>query len=114
MDELLTDVGAEWLVAGLSALLLVGSLAALALTQGRLAALIGARTTVALVALGPLIYALWWLDAALISTLGFDTLLRVAVEALIFVVIGLAAGLWLRGDRRARPQTPVSPPPKTD
>jgi hypothetical protein len=114
MDELITDAGAEWLVAGLAALLLAGSLAALALTRGRLVTLIGARTTVALVALGPLIYALWWLDAALISALGFDTLIRVAVEALIFVVIGLAAGFWLRGDRRPRSPDPVPPPPDAD
>jgi hypothetical protein len=114
MDELITDAGAEWLMAGLSALLLVGSLAALVLTRGRLAALIGGRTTVALVALGPLVYALWWLDAALIGALGFDTLLRVAVEGLIFAAIGLTAGLWLRGDRRTRPDTPGPPPSETE
>lgn len=100
MDELITDAQAEWLVAGVAAALLVAALGWFLAARDLMRSALGRRGTSLALAAGPIIYLLWLLDGALIHWLGFDTLLRVGVEAGIFVALGLSAGLWLRGETR--------------
>jgi hypothetical protein len=99
MDELITPSQAEILFAGLAlALLLVGISAAFAarrVVEDR----IGRRGLIFLIASGPLLYALWRLDALLIGLIGFDTLLRLVVELAALLGLGVLLGLWLRGER---------------
>jgi hypothetical protein len=100
MDELINDTQAEWLVAIVSVAILFGAMGWFALARSSMRGRLGRRGTLAALATGPLIYLLWRLDALLIAWLGFDTLKRVGVEVAIFVALGLAIGLWLRGDAR--------------
>lgn len=101
MDELITDAQAEWLVAIAAAVLLVASLVALAVGGAKWRAWTGPRGLILSIAAGPILYALWRVDALLIDGLGFDTLLRAVVELVGAIVIGLGIGFWLRGQRRA-------------
>ncbi|NUP90133.1 MAG: hypothetical protein HUU25_09965 [Candidatus Sumerlaeia bacterium] len=100
MDEMVTDAQAEWIMAvGCGALFFATLVARLAGGE-RCVAWTGRRTALGLIALGPLIYTMWRVDAVLIEVMGFDRLLRLAVEAAAAVVLGLGLGLWMRGDQR--------------
>ena len=100
MDELISDRQAEWLVAIVAAMLLVTALGLWIGAREWMRRALGRRGALAALASGPLVYGLWRMDAYFIQILGFDTLKRVGVEAAIFLGLGIALGLWLRGDSR--------------
>lgn len=100
MEELINPVQAEWLVALISATLLVAGAVARGVGRDRWVSRVGRRGAILGVAAGPALYLLWQIDAALISLMGFDSLRRAIVEGAIFAALGLALGAWLRMAKR--------------
>ncbi len=61
------------------------------------------RLAIALAVAGPLALGAWFLQALLIETFGFDSLLTVALLFMTTVVIGAVLGWWVGRENAPRP-----------
>ena len=55
----------------------------------------------ALAASGPLIWVLWAAYNAIMDALGLDSILAMGINAVLFLIVATAIGLWIRAGQRS-------------